>query len=97
MATAVGSWKPPMLIGISVVAGVAPNSVDMSISVTVFDPVLVTIAAAVASLMATPVGLVPVATSGTALEKVSRLTKETVPAVLFATTAKPYGWLIASP
>src|SRR5580704_13839270 len=86
-----------MLTGVRVVAGVAPKSGDISISVTVFDPVLATMTTPVASLMATPAGLVPVETSGTASELVSKLTKEAVPAVLLATTAMPNGWLIATP
>src|SRR5579864_386087 len=97
MVTAVGCWKPPMLTGVSVVAGVLPKSTPRFISVMVFEPVLATMAAPVASLMATPDGFLPVLTSGAASVPFVRSTTDAVPAVLLATMARPKGWLTAIP
>ena len=55
---------PPMLLAVNEV-GTVGNSDARLRRLMVFDPVLATMAAPVASLMATPVGLVPVFTSGT--------------------------------
>src|SRR5947207_2762923 len=54
-----------MVMGVREVAGEEPNNNPRLISVTVLLPKLATMAAPVASLMATPIGFVPVLTSGT--------------------------------
>src|SRR5580704_12426398 len=101
IATASGDWSTAMAIPVRLVGGVALNRGERSISVTVLDPVLVTMAAAVESLMATPVGFVPIpwllVTSAIASLPVIRFTIETLLLPLFATTAIPRCWLIATP
>src|SRR5271155_5061209 len=101
MATASGDWSTAMAIPVRLVGGVVAKSGERSTSVTLLDPVLVMMAAAVASLIATPVGFVPIpwllVMSGTASAPVSKFTTETLLLPLFATTAIPRCWLIATP
>src|SRR5258706_10958780 len=97
MATAMGDCTPPMLVAVSDVAGEDPSNRPRLICETVFEPKLATRATPVASLMATPIGLVPVETSGTASVLVIRFTMDAVPAPLFATTAMPRCELTATP
>ena len=64
---------------------------------TVLEPKLATSATPVASLTATPMGLVPTVTSATASFAFTRSRTDAVPAPLLATTAKPRCWLMAMP
>src|SRR5260370_2889017 len=90
-------------VGGRVVGGVVPGagkSRPRLMSEMVLDFVLAMMVAPVASLIATPVGFVPVATSGTigcfeGLGVKSRM--EAVPLPLLATTARPRRWLMAMP
>jgi len=59
------------------------------ISETVLEPKLATMAAPVASLMATPTGLVPTVTAATGCVLVRRFTIEALPLPLLAQTARP--------
>src|ERR1700756_4640530 len=93
MATAMGDCTPPMVEAVREVAGKRPRLIWE----TVFEPKLATSATPVASLIATPIGLVPTATSGTSSLLVKRFTMDTVPAPLFATTALPRCELTATP
>src|SRR5579859_1432495 len=97
MATAMGDCTPPMVDAASDVGGEGWNNSPRLISETLLDPKLATRATPVASLTATPIGLVPTATSGTASVLVSKFTTETVAAVLLATTAIPRCELIPTP
>src|SRR5215467_8255195 len=104
-----------MVIGVRLV-GKDPlgwgNNTPRLIMLTVFDPVLATIAAPVASLMATPAGFVPVVTSAqgaVVLEPLEaahfagagglcvKSMTEAVPLPLLATTANPLFCQIAMP
>src|SRR5215472_1065358 len=91
-----------MLVAVNVVGGVVPeggNNDARLMTLTVFAPVLATTAAPIASSMPTPVGLVPVVTSGT-FATAGLLVKSRMVAVLvpwLATTARPSFWLIATP
>src|ERR1700730_4850796 len=97
MATAMGACTPPMEVAVRVVAGEEPNKRPRLICDTVFEPKLATRATPVDSLTATPIGPVPVGTSGTASALVKRFTMDAVPAALFATTAMPRCELTATP
>src|ERR1700741_5283935 len=102
MATAIGCWTPPMLVAVKVVGAVVPaggNSRPRLSSEIVLDPLFVTIATPRPSSIATPVGLVPVATAGTFAAGVVKVRSiiEAVPSPLLATTAKPKRWLMAIP
>src|SRR6266852_8045852 len=97
MATAMGDCTPPMVVAVSEVAGEDPNRRPRLIWETVLEPKLATSATPVASLMATPMGLDPTCTSVTASAFVNRFTTDSVPAVLFATTAIPRCELTATP
>src|ERR1700687_5068838 len=97
MDTAMGSCTPPMVEAVREVAGEAPNNRPRSISETVLEPKLATTAAPVASLMATPTGLVPTVTAATGCVFVRRFTIEALPLPLLATTARPRRELTATP
>src|SRR5712664_105175 len=97
MAIAMGDCTPPMLEAVREVAGEDPNKRPRLIWETVFEPKLATSATPVASLMATPIGLVPTPTSATASFMCTRSTMDAVPAPLFATTAIPRCELTATP
>src|SRR5882762_1820903 len=97
MATAMGACTPPIDEAVRVVAGADPSKRPRLICETVFEPKLATRATPVDSLTATPIGLVPTATSGTASALVRRFTTDTVPALLLATTASPRCELMATP
>src|SRR6266436_3940078 len=97
MAIAMGFCTPQMLEAVSEVAGEDPNKRPRLIWETVLEPKLATSATPVSSSMATPTGLVPTCTSGTASVFFRRFTTETVPAALLATTAMPRFELTATP
>src|SRR6267154_1079955 len=97
MAMAMGCCTPPMLEAVSVLGGEDPDKRPRLISETVLDPKLAISATPVASLTATPMGLVPTATSVTASVIFTRSTTDAVPAPLLATTARPRWELTATP
>src|SRR5258708_23046135 len=97
MATAMGACMPVIGVAVREVAGVDPNKRPRLIWETVLEPKLATSATPVDSLMATPIGLVPTATSATASVLVRRFTMDAVPALLLATTAIPRCELTATP
>src|SRR5207302_5477559 len=97
MATAIGACTPPIVLAVKEVAGDDPTKRPRLICETVLDPKLATSATPVASLIATPTGLLPVDTSGTASAFLTRLTMDAVPAPLLATTAMPRCELTATP
>src|SRR6266436_6561265 len=97
MATAMGACMPVIGVAVREVDGEDPNKRPRLIWETVLEPKLATSATPVASLTATPVGLVPTVTSGTASAFVKRFTMDAVPAALFATTAMPRCELTATP
>src|SRR5437879_10690011 len=97
MATAMGACTPPMDVAVRVVAGADPSKRPRLICETVLEPKLATSATPVDSLTATPMGLVPTATSGTASALVRRFTTDTVPALLLAITASQRCGLMATP
>ena len=63
---AIGACTPPMVAAVKEVAGDDPVNRPRLIWETVLEPKLATRATPVASLMATPMGLVPTVTSGAA-------------------------------
>src|SRR5260370_42622424 len=91
MAIAMGDCTPPIVAAVNEVAGEDPNKRARLIWDTVLEPKLATRATPVASLMATPMGLVPTGTSRTASTGgfFFRSTMDAVPAALFATPASP--------
>src|ERR1700730_4738972 len=97
MAIAMGDCTPPIVAAVKEVAGEDPNKRARLIWDTVLEPKLATRATPVASLMATPMGLVPTGTSVTTSFMFTRSTTDAVPAPLLATTAKPRWELIATP
>src|SRR5713226_28175 len=94
---------PPMLVAVRVVGWVVPEggkSRPRLIMLMVFEPVLVTMAAPVASLIATPVGFVPMATSAVSGDTGGFFVKSMIDAVLLpllATTARPLRCQMAMP
>src|SRR6266852_1565209 len=91
-----------MLVAVRVVGGVPVegNNDCRLMRLTVFEPVFATMAAPVASLIATPVGFVPVVTSLVSADTGGLLVKsmtEAVPLPWLATTARPSFWLMAMP
>src|SRR5713226_8580283 len=97
MATAIGACTPPIDVAVREVAGEEPNKRPRLISEIVLEVKLATIAAPVASLMATPIGFVPTATAATGCVLVRRFTMEALLLPLFATTARPKCALTATP
>src|SRR5260370_36470237 len=97
MATARGACTPAMVAAVREVAGEDPNKRPRLIWDTVLERKLATRATPVESLMATPIGLAPTATSATASVLVWRFTIDAVPALLLATTAIPRCELTATP
>src|SRR6266436_3907291 len=97
MATAMGACM--LVIGVAVreVGGEDPNKRPRLIWETVLEAKLATSATQLDSLAATPVGLVPTVTSGTAPAFVKRFTMDAVPAALLATKAMPRCELTATP
>src|SRR5260370_39807193 len=94
---------PPILVAVRVVGAVVPDagkSRPRLMSEMVLDFVLAMMVAPVAWLIATPVGFVPVATSGTigCFEGLGgKSWMEAVPLPLLATTASARRWLMAMP
>src|SRR5260370_29241951 len=97
MATAMGNCTPPIVAAVREVAGVDRNKRPRLVGERVLEPEWATSATPVDSLMATPIGLVPTATSATASVFVKRFTMDAVPALLLATTAIPRCELTATP
>src|SRR4029077_18183313 len=99
MATATGDCTPLTVAAVREVAGAEPNRSPRLIWETLLEPKLATRATPVDSLMATPIGLVPTVTSGTASTGgfFFKSTMEAVPAVLLAVTANPRREFTATP
>src|SRR5256885_7284186 len=98
-----GAVSTPIEVAVKV-AGVGVGGVVIGgdskprlISETVFCCVFATSAAPVPSLIATPIGPLPVVTSGTACFLLTMSRIDAVPAPLFATTARPNRGLTAMP